>query len=219
MIDGIRHIVWDWNGTLLDDTPACVQSLNRVLDRRGLPPVTCEQYRDIFGFPVQDYYRKLGMTFTPAEWDELTREFHDYYADYSRDTPLREGIAETLAALRGRGMPMSVLSASEIGILERMLGVRGIRGFFEHVCGLSNLDAHSKLDVGRELTARLALPPEQVLLVGDTTHDYEVARDLKWPCVLLTGGHQSEPRLRQCGCDVVSDPAEYLLGAVSAAAT
>lgn len=208
---GIRHIVWDWNGTLLDDTAACVGALNRVLSRRGVPPVTQEQYREIFGFPVQNYYRTIGLTFTPAEWDALTREFHDHYAVTSRDAPLRTGIRDTLEALRARGVPMSVLSASENGILDRMLRARGIREFFEHVCGLSDLNAHSKLEVGRGLMARLGLPPVEVLLVGDTTHDWEVSRALGCRCVLLAGGHQSEHRLRACGGEVIADAEEYLL--------
>lgn len=210
MTNGIRHIIWDWNGTLLDDVPACVAALNRLLGRRNIPEITPDRYRDMFGFPVQDYYRRLGMTFTEQEWDELAREFHAHYADTSRDTPLRDGIVDTLERCRNKGIPMSVLSASEISILERMLSERNVRHFFENVCGLSDLYAHSKLDAGRNLMSRIGAPPDRVLFVGDTIHDYEVARDLNCRCVLVAGGHQSEPRLRTCECEIISTPSDLL---------
>ncbi|MDI6774399.1 MAG: HAD hydrolase-like protein [Verrucomicrobiota bacterium] len=209
MIGGIRHIIWDWNGTLLDDTAACVEALNRVLGRRGVPSVTREQYQEVFGFPVRDYYRAIGLTFTPGEWDALTREFHDHYAETSQNAPLREGIRETLEALRRQGAPMSVLSASETVILDRMLRARGIRDFFEHVCGLSDLNAHSKLEIGQKLMARLDLQPAEALLVGDTTHDWDVARALGCQCALLAGGHQAERRLRACGGEVIANATAF----------
>jgi phosphoglycolate phosphatase len=201
----IRHIVWDWNGTLLDDAAACVAALNRMLEKRRLPPVNLRQYQEAFGFPVKDYYLTLGFDFTRDDWDDVAGEFHDFYAIASATSPLRAGAMELLQRLRERGMPMSILSACEQSILEQMLTARGIRSFFEHVRGLSNLFATSKADIGRALLADIALPPEQVLLIGDTLHDHEVARELGCECLLVAGGHQAEHRLAGCGCDVVSD--------------
>jgi phosphoglycolate phosphatase len=200
-----RHIVWDWNGTLLDDVAACVAAINRMLRPRGLRAIEAAEYRRIFGFPVQNYYRALGFTFTPAEWDGLAREFHEHYAETSRDAALRRGVAASLAHVQARGTPMSVLSASERSILIRMLEARGIRPFFRRIYGLGDLYAHSKLDLGRQLLAEVGLPAAEVLLIGDTTHDYEVARELGCPCLLVAGGHQSPERLRACGTDVLDD--------------
>jgi phosphoglycolate phosphatase len=203
--NGVRHIVWDWNGTLLADAPACVAALNRMLARRGMPAVDEEQYRREFGFPVQDYYRKLGFDFEREDWDENAREFHENYAECSRTAPLRPGALGALERLHALGMPMSVLSASEIGLLRHALAQRDVLRFFDRVKGLSDLYASSKLNVGRDLLADLALPPDAVLLVGDTTHDYEVARELACRCVLVTGGHQAGDRLAGCGCRVLTE--------------
>jgi len=201
----ISHVVWDWNGTLLDDVAACVDAINCMIRDRDLPRLDHDRYRSIFQFPVKNYYDVLGFDLANEDWDAMAREFHRHYHRTSREAALREGIVSILEAFREGGIAMSILSASEITILERMLDAHGIRHFFEHVYGLSNLYASSKLTLGRALMAELDLPPERIVLIGDTTHDYEVAEDLGWRCLLLTGGHQSADRLESCACHVVED--------------
>ena len=201
----IRHIVWDWNGTLLDDAQACVGALNRMLEKRRLPSVNVSRYRDVFNFPVKDYYRTLGFDFERDDWDEVAHEYHAFYAVTSASAPLREGSVEILGRLAERGVPMSVLSACEHSLLTRILQERDIRRFFEHIRGLSNHYATSKLEIGRSLLGEIGLPPSQVLLVGDTLHDYDVARELGCECLLVANGHHAAHRLAACACDVVSD--------------
>ena len=201
----IRHVIWDWNGTLVDDADACVEALNRIGKPRGMPAVTPGEYRRLFGFPVRAYYERLGFDFTVEDWDSVSREYHRHYRETSRASPLRSDAVPALDALRAAGIAMSVLSAAEIGILERMIGERGIRGYFARLAGLSDLYAHSKLDIGRDLVRGSGIAAAATLVVGDTTHDHEVAAELGCACALVAGGHQSEERLRRCGCLVVGN--------------
>lgn len=201
----IKHVVWDWNGTLFDDASACVETLNIILERRNLPGVTLEEYREVFRFPVKEYYELLGFDFSVEDWDGMAREFHDVYEKKASIMPLRAGIVDVLRSLRAAGMPMSVLSASETNFLEKALVEKAIREFFEGVYGLSDIYAGSKHDAGMRLISDLRVPAGTILLIGDTTHDYEVARGLGCQCLLITGGHQAENRLRQCACRVISD--------------
>ena len=201
----IRHIVWDWNGTLIDDVPACVRSLNDLLRRYGRRPVTCRQYRESFGFPVRDYYVRLGFDFERENWVKVAAEFHDFYRVHSRRVRLRRGARKALAALHRDGMAMSILSASETSILEEMVVRRGIRRFFSGLYGLSDLFAGSKVEAGRQLLAGIKVEPDELLLVGDTAHDCEVAAALGCSCVLVRGGHQSDTRIKKCGCPVLPD--------------
>lgn len=202
----VSHIAWDWNGTLLDDTGACVETINRMLRRRDLPVLDETKYREIFGFPVRNCYLVLGFDLEREDWDAVAREFHDHYAEVSIDVGLRPGAEPVLRGLRENGTPMSILSACETRLLESMLGRCGVHRLFDRVYGLSDRYAHSKLDLARRLLADLRLPPEAILMIGDTTHDYEVAAELGFQCVLVAGGHQSEERLRRCGCRVLSGP-------------
>ena len=218
-MDSVRHIVWDWNGTLLDDVAACVASVNDMLAPRGLPTLSETRYRDIFDFPVKRYYEQLGFDLEREVWDELAQEFHRHYARHARHAQLHDGVDELMPALSAAGYGMSVLSACEITLLERMLGEHGLRHHFEHVYGLDDLYASSKLAQGEALMAALQLPREEVLLVGDTLHDLDVAKALGWSCALVAAGHQSEARLSaSCkGHAVIGQLGELteLLGATS----
>jgi phosphoglycolate phosphatase len=198
-----KHLIWDWNGTLLDDAAACVAAINTLLARRRLPQVSRQQYLDVFDFPVRNYYLQLGFDFAREDWDRLTEEYHAEYAETSRQSPLRAGTQAALAALQAAGLSLSVLSASELKLLRRMMDERGILGFFRHVYGLSDLYAHSKVDLGHTLLNDAGLACAEALLVGDTTHDYDVAQAIGVPCLLMTGGHQSAAKLSRCACPVV----------------
>lgn len=204
----ISHIVWDWNGTLLDDVDACITAINRMLSRRNLKQIGRERYRSTFSFPVQDYYRKLGFNLENEDWDLMAREFHSDYDGAARAARLRPDAIATLNHIRSVGTPMSVLSASEISILTRMLERTRIDKYFTNVHGLSDLYAESKLALGHSLMNQLSIDPATVLLVGDTVHDYEVACELACRCILVAGGHQSEPRLKACACTMVDSLGE-----------
>jgi len=88
------HIVWDWNGTLLDDTEACIDALNEMLAKRGLEPITLDFYRRHFAFPVRSFYERIGVKLANEDWDRLAREYHDAY--HARPARLARG---TFAAL------------------------------------------------------------------------------------------------------------------------
>jgi phosphoglycolate phosphatase len=205
-INGVRHVVWDWNGTLLDDTAACVATINRMMAARGLGSVDAVRYREVFGFPVRGYYEALGFDFAREDWDAVANEYHRVYAEESRRAALREGMRAVLTSLHAAGVPMSVLSASEHSRLEQMLREHAVAHYFGCVRGLSDLYAHSKVEAGRALLRVMDRSPSEVVLIGDTTHDHEVADALGCRCVLMAGGHQSASRLRACGVQVADDP-------------
>jgi phosphoglycolate phosphatase len=200
----VSHIIWDWNGTLLDDTQACVNSINVLLAKRGVPPLDLPRYRDLFGFPVIDFYRRINFPLGSENWNSVAREFHDVFL---ADTTfkLQSATVETLQRIQAKEIQQSVLSASEQSILDLMLETYGIRDFFAHVCGVNNLFGDSKIEIGHKLLARLTIPCADVVIVGDTLHDVEVAQALGVSCVLIAQGHQSRKRLEQAGVPVFED--------------
>jgi len=206
----IEHIIWDWNGTLLDDVSACVTAINRMLVVRGKQTVDVNHYRRIFDFPVKGYYLALGFDLDREDWDAMAREFHDAYAEAVRECSLHHQIPAILAELQKMKIGLSVLSASEKRLLENMLSVYQIRDRFLHVYGLDDLYAHSKLEQGMDLMQMLQIDPSRVLLVGDTRHDAEVADALGCQVILLACGHQSRERLEATGAQVVDSHAGLL---------
>ena len=203
----LQHIIWDWNGTLLDDTQAGVNAVNAMLAARRLPQVGLTTYRELFGFPVKNFYRAVGFRLEEENWDAMAREFHDRFLD---DTTIRlqADALRVLAGFRASGVGQSVLSASEQSILDGMLTDFGVAHFFDCVCGVDNLYGQSKLELGHALLSRLALPPETVLMIGDSLHDHEVAGALGVSCLLIAQGHQSYARLARSGAPVLRSLAD-----------
>ena len=195
----IRHIIWDWNGTLLNDKWLCIESINTLLMRRGLAPIDENRYAEIFGFPVRNYYERAGFDFSTEPFEKPALEFISLYDERRVECALQPGAIEVLMGIRDRGIGQSLLSASEQGVLDKMAAHHGIRDFFEHLKGLNDHYADGKEGLGRELITLIGLRPEEVVMVGDTCHDSEVAAALGLECILYTGGHHPAERLVRCG--------------------
>ena len=198
-----QHIIWDWNGTLFDDAGICVQILNASLAKRGMAVITVEQYQAEFGFPVKDYYEKLGFDFSQVPFDEVAKEFIEEYNERRFECQLRTDALCVLQTCLDAGLTQSILSAYQQDMLEKIVEFFGIRSFFKKLFGLNDYYANCKVAHGRELMRQLNIAPELVLLVGDTIHDFEVASQIGCDCVLIPSGHQSRRRLLACGTAVM----------------
>lgn len=196
------HIIWDWNGTLLDDAWLCVEVLNRILTGRGMKTTTLSEYQEHFDFPVINYYIKLGFDFSVVGFDEIAKQYINDYESQLGRCRLQEGAVGIIEKFRDGGFSQSVLSACQLDSLIIAIEAFGLSGFFEDIAGLDDYYAHSKVDVGKKLLKDIGTNPEKILLIGDTTHDYEVSRQMGIDCVLLPAGHQSKRRLLACGAKV-----------------
>lgn len=196
----INHIIWDWNGTLLDDAADCVTILNLLLARRHLPLVSMEDYQRDFGFPVIDFYRQIGFTFEDESYEKVSEEYIGEYLAITDRLPLRREAYEILGIFAAAGLQQHVLSALRQDLLEEHITRRGIRSHFTSVRGLNDLLAAGKVENGLRLMQEQGIQPGETLFVGDTVHDYEVAREMGIDaCILIHGGHQHPNRLQQTG--------------------
>jgi len=192
-----KHIIWDWNGTLLDDRWLTVESMNLLLDRRKMKRITEKSYRDVFRFPVKDYYVKLGFDFKKEPFSISGTEFIVEYNKRAHEPKLHGGVSESLKTLKEKGIRHSILSASKQDILNTLMVEYGLSELFDHVIGQNNHYAHGKTEAGKELISMIDEDQNQILFVGDTIHDYEVASALNIDCALLTCGHTSTNRLKE----------------------
>ena len=200
-----RHVIWDWNGTLFDDLLMVIEVMNGILDSRGLPPMKRERYLEVFDFPVSLYYERLGFDFKEEPFESLSTIFVREYELRWRECSLRPGALEVIGALASEGIGHSVLSASENGRLQGYVAHFGVTRKFERLVGIGNTHAASKLEEGRGWMRELGLDPREVVMVGDTVHDHEVAQDLGIDCILVEGGHHPGYRLAETGGTVVAD--------------
>jgi phosphoglycolate phosphatase len=203
-----RHVIWDWNGTLLDDVALCVDVMNGLLRPRGLEPLTVARYRDLFDFPVREYYARLGFDFSRESFEEIGTAFIERYESRRAEAMLQADAVRVLRAVQQAGPAQSVLSAYHQRTLEELITGFGIRDCFMGLVGLQDHYAHSKLDNGVRWIRQLTHEPHDVVLIGDSVHDYDVAVAMGVDCLLLTRGHQSEERLHRCPVPVLGSLAE-----------
>jgi len=195
-------IIWDWNGTLLNDVHIAIESINQLLRDRKLIPLNLERYLDVFMFPVQDYYEQIGFDLKNEPFEISASQFIAIYNKAVDDCGLHEDVIPLLSQLQQRGYRQFILSAMEQQTLEKTVNDNGISSFFEDLCGLSDHYAKSKVENGKSLILERGLDPERTLLIGDTTHDYDVALAIGCSCVLIAQGHQSKERLLSSGAVV-----------------
>ena len=184
------HVVWDFNGTVLNDVQLGIDCVNQMLEKRGLPIIPDENaYRHVFGFPIDQYYLRLGFDFEKEDYDTvLAPEWVALYLAGEAGCPVNDGVRETLIAIRDRGVSQIMLSASNLQQLEGQLSRLGLKDAFDEILGLDNIHARSKALLAIEWKTRH--PDARPLFVGDTEHDADVAEAIGADCILYLGGHQ-----------------------------
>jgi len=210
MIDRIGGIIWDWNGTLLNDIDLCVQTINGMLLKRNLQKLSVDKYKEVFSFPVKDYYQKIGFDFIAEPFEIPALEFIDSYNGSVQYCKLHENSINVLHYFQSVGIRQFILSAMKQDALDQCLEQQNINHFFEHVSGLDNHYAASKLENGQQLIAELNLNANELVLIGDTVHDFEVASELGCQCVLISNGHQSRQILESTGALVIDELGQLL---------
>lgn len=203
------HILWDFNGTILDDVGAGIKSVNKLLFERGLPTLkSVEEYYSVFGFPIIEYYRRLGFDFEKEPYEVIAPLWVEQYLINVKDSDVFDDVISTAEVLRKMGARQVILSATELDMLKAQLFDLGLESTFDAVLGLDNIHAASKVKLAEKW--REENPNAVALMIGDTVHDAEVAIAIGADCVLIARGHQSRDTLEACGCPIMNDLAEML---------
>ena len=191
-----EHVIWDWNGTLLDDLEHAVACGNHLLRDHGLPLVDLANYRSRFRFPIKAYYDDLGFDYSKESFASLCDRFVDRFMAGVRDLPLMKDTTAVVEELHARGIQQSILSATDQINLDETIRHFKLDRYFMHVYGIGDKMAGSKIARGEELIRTAKAPLEKTVMVGDTLHDLEVAQALGIEALLIAHGHQDVERLR-----------------------
>ena len=198
-----KYIIFDFNGTIIDDVDLCLSLLNEILELEELPLVSLEKYKNIFTFPIIEYYKRAGITFEKHSFKELSTWFVNKYQPLSFECSLYQGIVETITKLKQNGYKVILLSASQIDNLVEQTQKFGIAHLFDKILGIDNIEAKSKLEIARNYFKEHEINMRECLFVGDSTHDYEVGNSLGGDVVLISYGHQSKEVLSSCGVPII----------------
>jgi phosphoglycolate phosphatase len=202
-----QRIIWDWNGTLLDDMQLCIEIANSMLSEEGLRlRLTTETYQAAFGFPIRAYYERLGFDTSGNRFPILAARFIGEYDSRVVHCALHPGAKSELERHHTRGAKQTILTAARSDSVQALVQHFGIDHLLDEVVGLDDHFAHGKVDAGRRWLAERGIDPKDAALVGDTLHDHEVAEALGVECFLVSHGHHSHERLAASGCTVLRNP-------------
>jgi len=191
----IHNIVWDWNGTLVDDAWVFVKTMNHLLQKTNLPPTSLEDYKKNFCFPVEAYWKKIGFSLTEDEFNKKNAFFITQYQKRMFLPLLHPGIKKLLFSLNRKKIQQFVLSASEHSLLQKSIEHYGLKSLFIDCLGVNNLNAKGKESVGKKLLNKHNLNNKHTLFIGDTEYDVRVGEALGCRVVLVSFGHISHTRL------------------------
>lgn len=189
------HIIWDWNGTLLNDLELCVEVLGILMAEYGLSRIPVEKHREHFRFPVQAYYEELGFNFELLSFEKLALRYSELYESQVIHCQLFDQCKEFLEETGMRGISHSILSAGHQEKLLAQVKYFEVGQCFENIRGVSHFQGSGKIDVGRGLIQNLTTPKSEIILIGDTDHDLAVGKELGLDVLLIADGHQSYERL------------------------
>jgi phosphoglycolate phosphatase len=191
-----EHVIWDWNGTIIDDVKFSLGITNEMLKEHSLGPVDLDTHRNLFRMPISEYYEDLGVDFSKHDFPALCNRFVEIYTDrIAEGVGLFAGVRSHLQTI-SKTKRQSILSAAEQVHLELMTKHFDIFHLFDDVFGITDNLAVSKIDRGRELMAAANLPKSATILIGDTDHDLEVGEALGIDVLLIADGHQAFERLK-----------------------
>ncbi len=205
-----KHVIWDWNGTLFNDVELCADIMNNLMIRSNLGTITVDEYRDVFTFPVKKYYELLGHDVGDENWEKISHEFINEYEERKFEQTLYHDSKHVLDEIDKYGISQSVLSAYSQHTLEELISHFGLTKYFVRLVGLDNIYAESKLENGIMWMKELGYSKGEVLLVGDTIHDCEVANEIGADPVLLSVGHQSKEKLATCGIPMIDSLSQLI---------
>ena len=194
----IKHIIWDWNGTLINDAWLFVELMNEELNLRALPLIDITDYRKKFTFPVKKYYENLGFNFQNESFKEVGYSFIQKFKKRKFEAQLFPKSLEILEFARSMMIGQSIVSAQEHHLLNKTVQYYKIDCFFDAICGIEHYYADDKIKIAQSVRKNIKYHDYEILMIGDSAHDSEVARALNIKCVLFSGGHYTKNRLLKC---------------------
>jgi phosphoglycolate phosphatase-like HAD superfamily hydrolase len=199
-----RHIVWDWNGTLLDDNDAVVAAVNAVCAVYRRPAITLDDWRAVFCRPLDRCYeRLLGRALSAEDWSRIDRAYHRAYRGLLPDVRLAGDAEDALRGWRAGSGTQSLLSMWFHDDLVRLVGELGLTAEFARIDGLrEEIGGGSKAAHLADHLAAMALDPAEVVVIGDVVDDAAAAASVGAGCILLSTGISTRTGLEQAGVPV-----------------
>ena len=190
-----KYIIWDWNGTLLNDIGASLASVNDMLAARGREPIDIVYYKECISVPIIGFYEKV-FDMEKEDYSQIIKQYNEGYLHYLKDVGLTDGTIEALEYFKQNGAKQVVVSSSNNEQVLQNVKKYGILDYFDEILGSGDYFAGSKIERAKAYLYRNNARSSEILVIGDLEHDAEMADTLGADCILLTSGHEHPERLK-----------------------
>ena len=198
-----QHVIWDWNGTIVDDVELCHQINAEILKELDDRDFTFQDYLKNFQFPVKNFYEQIGYKLSDDEFNKINDRFLEKYSTLDHTCNIRPIALKGLESVAENGNRNSILTAANQPAVEAKIDSLGLGHLIFQIQGRSDNTASGKIDIAKKLIEKIHIHPSDITIIGDTLHDHEVAHSLDIDCILITGGHQDIEMLLKSGAKVV----------------
>lgn len=203
------HIIWDWNGTLLNDVSASLASVNDMLDLRGMQHIDLQFYKECIGVPIRKFYDRV-FDMEKEDYSIIIKQYNEGYIKHLEACGLTEGAREAIDFFASCGVYQAVVSSSNNDQLCMNIKKYGLENCFDAVLGSADFYAGSKIERAKNYLEKTGGESRKVLVIGDLEHDAEMAKELDADCVLLTSGHEKSSRLKSANAVLIDDLFELI---------
>ena len=207
---GYKYIIWDWNGTILDDLQVNFEVENTLLSRRGRKLIKdIGEYHEKFQFPIIKFYESLDFDLENEKFEDIAREYVLEFDERFYELEVFPDAETIIREFKYKGIEQIILSQTEQRWLEKQVSYHDMAYLFTDLLGARDIYVKGKVGIALEWITKNNIDTAQVLMVGDTLHDFEVAETLGCDCILIARGHQPKEKLLTTGA-VVLDTIEEL---------
>lgn len=207
-----HNILWDWNGTLIDDAVTSLNCVNDMLTEMNKTLITLEQFYTYVETPIIGFYRHI-LTEDELDFSRISKSFHEAYNNRLSETELSSNALNVLQALKKNGAKQYIITATKEESAKKLTIKYGVNEYFDGIFGADNTLAESKVERALKFFNENNINPADTVFIGDTLHDLETANALGVDCILVTFGHQGKTIVENSGT-VTADSLDEVLNII-----
>ncbi|MDM7457691.1 MAG: HAD-IA family hydrolase [Tepidimonas sp.] len=198
-------IAFDWDGTLFDSTALIVRCIQDAARDIGAPVPSRERAAWVIGMGLAQALAHAAPDVAPERHPLLVERYRHHWFARQHEVTLFDGVLSLLDDLRGRGHRLAVATGKSRRGLDLALQTVALHGVFDATRTADETASKPDPQMLRELMAELGIPPERTLMIGDTTHDLQMARNAGCAAVAVTYGAHRHEDLRSLQPAFVAD--------------
>ncbi|MFC5522621.1 HAD family hydrolase [Polaromonas jejuensis] len=186
-------IAFDWDGTLFDSTKIIVRCIQAAVRDVGGTVPTDKAAGYVIGLGLMQALAHAAPDVPPEKYPELGARYRYHYMTHQSDIILFEGVLPLLDSLKARGHWLAVATGKSRRGLDEALQSAELKGIFDASRTADETAGKPDPRMLHELMEEFGVPPDRVLMIGDTTHDLQMALNASCPSVGVSyGAHEPD---------------------------